>query len=203
MLLKSLLAEGLLLATCAQVRNYLATHPSVEYEGVARYPQAIGDTHRSARRPATSLASPQAPSDSVARFMRHAQTRPVLSMESLSELLTAHGTETGEILAMTDESVTLSSLSSPPTSYHSLLVSSTGGTGAAPARKPTRVYPYGRPAQNQRVWFACQGFPGTPPCRFCLDLTHRQEQCPIVADSALQSKLLAAPEANYEELRIR
>ena len=46
--LKSLFVEGLLPATCAQVRNYLATHPGVDYQAVARYAQAIGETHLSA-----------------------------------------------------------------------------------------------------------------------------------------------------------
>ena len=48
--LKSLYVEGLLPATCAQVRNYLATHATVDYQAVSRYEQAIGETHRSARR---------------------------------------------------------------------------------------------------------------------------------------------------------
>lgn len=48
--LKSLYVEGFLPATCAQVRNYLATHAWVDYQAVARYAQAIGETHRSARR---------------------------------------------------------------------------------------------------------------------------------------------------------
>ena len=116
--LKSLFVKGLLPATCAQVRNYLATHPGVDYQAVARYAQAIGETHRSARRQATSFASPQVPSDSVRIFTRNARTRPVLSVESLSELPTARGTETKEILAVTDQWVTPSTLISPPNSYH-------------------------------------------------------------------------------------
>ena len=63
------------------------------------------------------------------------------------------------------------------------------------------AYPYGRPVQNQQVFN--QGPPGPSPCRFCLDLTHRQEQCTLVADSALRSKHLEALEANYQKLRIR
>ena len=46
--LKSLFVEVLLPTTCAQVRNYLATHLGVKYQAVARYVQAIGETHRSA-----------------------------------------------------------------------------------------------------------------------------------------------------------
>ena len=202
--LKSLFVEGLLPATCAQVRNYLATHAGVDYQAVARYAQAIGETHRSARRQATSFASPQVPSHSVRRFTRNARTRPVLSVESLSELPTARGTETEEILAVTDQSATLSTLSSPQTSYHPSPASSSAGAPEAPAHQgDARAYPQGRPVQNQRVRFFNQGPPGPPPCRICLDLTHRQEQCPVVADSALRSKLLAAREANYQELRIR
>lgn len=43
--LKSLFAESLLPATFAQVRNYLATHASVDFNTVARYAQAIGKPH--------------------------------------------------------------------------------------------------------------------------------------------------------------
>ena len=202
--LKSLFVEGLLPATCAQVRNYLASHPSVDYQAVARFAQAIGETHRSARRQATPLASPQVPSDSARRFARTARTRPVLSVESLSDIPTAGGTGTEEILAVTDQSVTPSSLCSPPTSYHPSPTSSTAGAQTAPApQSDVRAYPYGRTVQNPRVRFSNPGLPGPPPCRFCLDLTHRQEQCPVVADSALRAKLLEAREANYQKLRIR
>ena len=117
----------------------------------------------------------------------------MLSVESLSELPTARGTETEEILAVTDQAVTPSTLSSPPTSYHPSPASCSAGSPVAPAhQRDARAYPHGRPVQNQRVRFFNQGPPGPPPCRFCLDLTHRQEQFPVVADSALRSKLLAA-----------
>ena len=202
--LKFLFVEGLLPATCAQVRNYLATRPSVDYQAVARYAQAFGETHRSARRQSTSFASPQAQSDSVRRGTRNTRTRPVLSVESISELPTSRRTETEDILAVTDQSVTPSTHSSPPTSYHLSPASSSAGAPMAPAHQgDVRAYPYGRPVQNQRVRFFNQGPPGPPPCRFCLDLTHRQEQCPVVAESALWSKLLEARQANYQNLRIR
>ena len=202
--LKSLFVERLLPATCAQVGNDIATHPGVDYQAVARYAQAIGETHRSARRQATSFASPQALSDSVRRFSRNAQTRPVLSIEYLSELPTARGTEAEGILVVTGQSVTASTLSSPPTSYHSSPASSSAGAQMAPAcQGDARAYLYGRPVQNQRVRFFNQGPPGPPPCPFCLDLTHQQEQYPVVADSALRSKLLETCEANYQKLRIR
>ena len=187
-----------------QVRNYLATHPGVDYQAVARYAQAIGETHCSARRQATSCALPQAPSDAVRRFTRNARTTPVLSVKSLSELPTARGTETEEILAVTDKSVTPSTLSSPPTSYHPSPASSSAGAPMAPAHQgDMRAYLYGRTKQNQRVRFFNPGPPGPPPCRFCLDQTHQQEQFPAVADSALRSELLEAREANYQKLRIR
>ena len=80
--LNSLFVEALLPATYAQVRNYLATHPSLDYKAVARYVQAIGETHRSARRQATLLALPQVPSDSVRRFASTTRTIPVPSVES-------------------------------------------------------------------------------------------------------------------------
>ena len=203
--LKSLFVKGLLPATCAQVRNYLATHRGVDdYQAVARYAQAIGETHRSARRQPTSFASPQAPSDSVRRFIRNARTRPVLSVESLSEFPTARGAEAEEILVVMDQSVTPSTLSSPPTSYHPSPALSSAGAPVAPAHHGDEpAYSYGRPVQNQRVRFFNQGPSGPPPCRFCLDLTHRQVQCPVLADSALRSKLLEARKANYQKLRIR
>ena len=202
--LKSLLVEGLLPAICAQVRNYVATHPGVDYQAVARYAQSIGETHRSARRQGNSFASPQALSDLVGIFTRDARKRPVPSAESLSEVPTARGTETEEILAVTDQSVTPSTLSSPPTSYRPSPASFPAAAPMAAAHQgDTWAYPYGRPVQNQRVRFFNQGPSGPPPCRFCLELTHRQEQCPVVADSALQSKLLEAREARYQKLRIR
>ena len=105
---------------------------------------------------------------------------------------------------MTDQSVTPSTLSSPPTSYHPSPASSSAGPPVAPAHQgDARAYTYGRPLQNQRVRFFNQGPPEHPPCRFCLDLTHRQEKCPVVANNALGSKLLEAREANYQKLRIR
>ena len=201
--LKSRFVEGLLPATCAQVRNYFATHPGVDYQAVARYAQAIVETHRSARTQATSFASPQALSDSVRKLTRKAPTRPVLSVESLSELPTARGTEMEEILAVADQSMTPSTLSSPQTSNHPSPPSSPAGASMAPAHQDdARAYLYGRPVQNQRVRFFNQGPPGPPPCRFCLDLTQRQEQCPVVADNALWSKFSEAREAKYQKLRI-
>ena len=147
--LKSLFVEGLLPATCAQVRNYLETRPGADYQPVARYAHAISETHRSARRQATSLVSPQVPPDSVRRFTRNARTRPVLSVESLSELPTARGTEAEEILSVTDLSVTPSTLSSPPTSYHPSPALFSAGVPMAPAyQSDARAYPYGRPVQN-------------------------------------------------------
>ena len=131
--LKSPFVEGFVPATWAQVRNYLATHPGVWYQAVARYLQAVGETHRSARRQATSFTSPQALTDSVRRFSRNTRTRPVLWFESLSELLTARGTETEEILAVTDQLVTPSTLSSLPTSYHPSPALSSAGAPVAPA----------------------------------------------------------------------
>ena len=46
-------------------------------------------------------------------------------------------------------------------------------------------------------------FPGPPPCRFCLNTTHRQEECPVVADAGQRAKVLEARESNYQKLRIR
>ena len=127
----------------------------------------------------------------------------MLSVKSLSELPTARGTETEEILAVTDQSAKSSTLRSPQSSYHPSPASSSAGAPVAPAHQgDAHAYPHGRPVQNQRVRFFNQGPPGPPPCRFCLDLTHRQEQCLVVADGALRPKLLAAREANYQELRV-
>ena len=56
--LKSLFVEGLLPATCEQVRNYLATHPDVDYQSIARYAQAIGETNRASRRLGMSDIAP-------------------------------------------------------------------------------------------------------------------------------------------------
>ena len=150
------------------------------------------------------MASPQAPSDSVRIFTRNAWTSTVLSVESLSKLPTARGTEAREKMAVTDQSVTPSTLSSPPTSYHPSPASSPAGAQMALAHQSdARAYPYGRAVQNRQVRFFHQGPPGPLQCQFCLDRTHPQEQCPVVADSALRSKLLGAGEANYQKLRIR
>ena len=128
----------------------------------------------------------------------------MLSVEFLSELPTARGPETEEILVVTDQSVTPSTLSSLPRSYHPSPASSPAGALIAPSPQGhARAYPCGGPVPNQRVWFFKQGPPGPPPCRFCLNLTHRQDQCPVVVDSALRSKLLEAREAPYQKLRIR
>ena len=122
----------------------------------------------------------------------------MLSVESLSELPTVRRTEMEEILAVTDQSVTPSTPSSPPNSYHpSPASSSAGATMALAHQSDARAYPYRRPAHNRRVQFFNQGPLGTPPCRISLDLTHRQKQCPVVAYSALRSRLLEAREANY------
>ena len=73
----------------------------------------------------------------------------MLSVESLSELPTARGTETEEILAVTDDSVTPSTLSSPPTGYHPSPSSSSADAPAALAHQgDARAYPYGRPVKN-------------------------------------------------------
>ena len=106
-------------------------------------------------------------------------------------------------MAVTDQSVTPSTLSSPPSSSHPSPASSSASAPMAPAYQgDARAYPYGRPVQNQRVRFFNQGPPGRPPSRFCLDLTHGQGQCPVVADCALRSKILEAREANYQKLSI-
>ena len=87
--LKSLFVEGLLPATCAQVRNYLATHPDVDYQSVARYAQAIGETNRASCRQGMSALAHREPSGAAKRFDHTARTRPVLSVESASDIPTA------------------------------------------------------------------------------------------------------------------
>ena len=73
----------------------------------------------------------------------------MLSIESLSELPTARRTEAEDILAVTDQLVTPSTLSSPPTSYHLSPASSPAGAPMAPAHQgDARAHLYGRPAQN-------------------------------------------------------
>ena len=202
--LKSLFTEGLLPATCAQVRNYLASHPHVDYQAVARYAQAIGETHRASRRHGAPYAAPRETSGTGRRTDRTARTRPVLSVESASEIPTAGASATEEVLAITEQSAAPSSMSSPPTSYHPSPATSTAGAPMRPmGQGGGRADPYGRSGQNPRVRFYSTGLSGPPPCRFCLDTTHRQEECPVVADAGLRTKLLEAREANYQKLRIR
>ena len=93
--------------------------------------------------PVRTFSPHQAPSDSVRIFTRNARTRPVLPVKSLSEFPTARGTETEEILAVTDQLLTLSTLSSLPTSYHPSPVSSPAGAPMAPAQRGDGcAYPY-------------------------------------------------------------
>ena len=202
--LKSLFVEELLPATCAQVRNYLATHPDVDYQSVARYAQPIEETNRASRRQGISAMAHREPSGAARRFDRTARTRPVLSVESASDIPTAGGFAEEAILAVTDQTATPTSMSSPPTSYYLSPAASTAGAPVPPANSgDVRTGPHGRQGQEPRVRFSGGRFPGPPPCRFCLDTTHRQEECPVVADAGLRAKLLEAREANYQKLRIR
>ena len=202
--LKSLFVEGLLPATSAQVRNYLATHSYVDYQSVALYAQAIGETNRAFRRQGMSPLAHREPSGAPRRFDRTARTRPVLSVESASDIPTAGGFAEEAILAVTDQTATPTSMSSPPTSYYPSPAASTAGALVRSANTgDVRTGPYGRQGQEPRVRFSGGRFPGPPPCRFCLDTTHRQEECPVVADASLRAKLLEARETNYQKLRIR
>ena len=201
---KSLFVEGLLPATCAQVRNYLATHPDVDYQSVARYAQAIGETNRASRRKGMSALAHREPSGATRRFYRTARTRPVLSVESASHIPTAGGFAEEAILAVTDQIATPTSMSSLHMSYYPSPAASTAGAPIPPANSgDVRTGPYGRQGQEPRVRFLGGRFPGPPPCRFCLETTHRQEECPVVADASLWAKLLEARGANYQKLRIR
>ena len=202
--LKSLFAEGLLPATCAQVRNYLAARPDVDYQSVARYAQAIWETNRASRRQRMSALAHGEPPGAARRFDRTARTRPVLSVESASEIPTAGGLSEEAILAVTDQTATSTSMSSPRTSYYPSPAVSAAGAPVLPANPgDVQTGPYGRQGQETRVRFSGGRFPGPPPCRFCLDTTHRQEECPVVADAGLRAKGLEAREANYQKLRIR
>ena len=101
--LKSLFVEGLLPATCAQVRNYLATNPQFDYQAVARYAQAIGETHRASRRQGLPPMAPREPTDPARRNARTARGRSVLSVESSSDLPMVEGTSAEEVLAVTGQ----------------------------------------------------------------------------------------------------
>ena len=105
---------------------------------------------------------------------------------------------------MTDRTGTLTSMSSPPTSYYPSPAASTAGPPVPPVNSgDVRTGPYGRQGQEPLVRFSGRRFTGPPPCRFCLYTTHRQEAFPVVADAGLRAKLLEAREANYQKLRIR
>ena len=120
----------------------------------------------------------------------------MLSVESSSEAAyTGASTKADGILAMKSPTVHASTVSSPPTSLHPSPVPSVGGAVAPTSTVVGYGRRYGSGDQRAR-W-------GPPPCRFCLDPTHRQESCPIVADASLRSQLLAAREANYQKLRTR
>ena len=105
---------------------------------------------------------------------------------------------------MTDQTATPTSMSSSPTTYYPSPAASTAGAPVLPANSgDVRTRPYGRQGQDPHVRFSGGRFPGPPPCRICLDTTHRQEECPVVADSGIGTKLLEAREVNYQKLRIR
>ena len=127
----------------------------------------------------------------------------MLSVESSSDIPTAGGSVAEEILAVTDQTVAVSSLSSPPTSYYPSPAVSTAGAQDTPANpSDVRTGSYRRPWPNRRVRFSSGELPGPPPCRFCLDTRNPQKECLIVADAVLRDKHLAAREANYQKLRI-
>ena len=130
--LKSLFVEVLLPATCAQVRNYLAAHPDVDYQSVVRYSQAIGEINRASHRQGMSAMAHQEPSGAARRFDRSVRTRPVLSVESASDIATAGGFAEEAIVAVTDQTATPTSMSSPRTSYYPSPASSTAGSPVPP-----------------------------------------------------------------------
>lgn len=137
---KLLYVEGLLPATCAQVRNYPATHAMVDYQAVARYVQAIGEAHRWARR--HFLPSNVASRDATGNiaFNRLVRRAPVLSVKSSSKAaLSGAAPNADGILAMTSPAMHASTVSSPPASLHPSLVLSVRGTAA-----PTSTVPVGR-----------------------------------------------------------
>ena len=105
---------------------------------------------------------------------------------------------------MTDQTATPTSMRLPPKSYYQLPTDSMAGAPVPPANSgDVRTGPHGRQGQEPRVRFSGGIFPGPPPCRFCLDTTHQQEECPVISDAGLRAKLLEAREANYQKLRIR
>ena len=194
--LKSLYVEGLLPATCDQVRNYLATDATVDYQAVARYAQAIGETHRSARRHLLPSNVASRDATGMIAFNRSGRKTPVLSVESSSEAAyTGASPNADGIFAMTSPTVHASTVGSPPTSFHPSPVPSVGGAVAPTSTVAGYGRRFGSGDQCAR-W-------GPPPCWFCLDPTHRLQSCPVVADASLRAQLLAAMEANYQKLRTR
>ena len=202
--LKSLFFEALLPAKCVQVRNYFSTHPDVDYQSVARHAQAIGETNRASCRQGMSAMVHREPSGAAKRFDCIARTRPVLSVESVSDIPTAGRFAEEAILAVTDQTATPTSMSSPPTSNYPAPAASTAGAPFPPANSgDVHTVPYGGQGQDPRVLFSGERFPGPPPCWVCLDSTHRPEAFLVVADAGLRSKLLEARDTNYQKLRIR
>lgn len=82
----SLFAEGLLLATFAKARNYLATNRQVDYQSVAPYVQAISETHFAPRRQGLSPFAPREPTDLARSNKRTVRGLSFLSVESSSDL---------------------------------------------------------------------------------------------------------------------
>ena len=105
---------------------------------------------------------------------------------------------------MTDQTAKPNPMSSQPKSYYPSPAASTAGAPIPSVNSSdVRTGPYVGQGQEPRVRFSGGRFPGPPPCQFCLDTTHRQEECPVIADAGLREKLLEAREVKYKKLRIR
>ena len=117
--------------------------------------------------------APREPPGAGGRFDCATRNRPVPSAESASDFPTAGRSGVEEILAVTDQTATQSSLSSPPTRYYPSPAASVAG-GPGPPANPgdVRTGPYGRAGQNPRVRLSSGGLPGPLLSQFCVDTTH-------------------------------
>lgn len=192
-----LAVERILPATCAQVRNYLATHTSAEYQSVTRYAQALGTKSRSTRCQAASQFI-RDELDSKSRLVKPMRRDQVLSADiSVDDASVKANDESAEIvLVETGATFTTTKASSPPTGYQPSL-----------AQSPTLPPRQTRPESTTDRSGSSDVRRGvstdvTASCRLCLDPAPRVESCQLMGDDQERQKLLATRGMNFQKNRV-
>ena len=184
--MKSLFTEGLLPSTRAQVRNYLATRPTVDYQALTRYAEALGATYRSSNR-SRNVEFKGSRTD-----IRKKSGKAVLATESSFEDSSESATVEGDgdaIMIVGNRSgptrSTPTTYTSPPTSFY-------------PSRPTTPVHQRAPPANPNGNYPTVVKPQSGNRCRLCLSTEHTV--CPWLPIDVAQ-KLMAEREANYAARR--